>query len=308
LTPPFWFNSNSSSCLRTKQLANFSSKDNAVANPVRIQGLGLGKAEQRRAKVQGCEDPRTALLARRLQALADYPWSSWRVYSGAEPKPVWLRTEVVGSGCGGRGRKGQQEALREYTQAPVRQGRLESPWERLVGGCVLGDLAYARKCLQRAGANENVVATVAFYYPSTVTGDAEASLALNYYDGAEWISVLSSGGVAPTKDTTDNLDGTVSGGRFTVTFDTTSTPSILDLGGTVFVMFDTAPQVGTITGPVGPVALANPITLTATYGAFGAAEVSLLNFIWGDGTETPVIPGMEGLACISLSDGPQAAR
>jgi hypothetical protein len=58
---------------------------------------------------------------------------------------------VVGSGCGGRGRRGQREALREYTEGPVRQGRLEGPWERLVGGCVLGDLTYARECLQRAG-------------------------------------------------------------------------------------------------------------------------------------------------------------
>jgi hypothetical protein len=32
--------------------------------------------------------------------------------------------------------------------------RLESPWERLVGGCVLGGIgAYARECLQRAGAD-----------------------------------------------------------------------------------------------------------------------------------------------------------
>ena len=33
------------------------------------------------------------------------------------------------------------------------ESRLESPWERLVGGCVLGGRAYARECLQRAGAN-----------------------------------------------------------------------------------------------------------------------------------------------------------
>jgi hypothetical protein len=168
--------------------------------------------------------------------------------------------------------------------------------EEPVGDSVFEVVAGTFVDVQIVGANEHVVATVAFYYPSTVTGDAEASLALNYYDGTEWISVLSSGGVPPTKDTTDNLDGTVSGGRFTVTFDMTSTPSILDLGGTVFVMFDTAPQVGTITGPVGPVALVNPITLTATYGAFGATEVSMLNFIWGDGTYTPVDPGIEGLA------------
>jgi len=49
---------------------------------VRIQGLGLGKAEQRRTKVQGCEDPGAALLVRRLQVLADYPWNSWRAYPG----------------------------------------------------------------------------------------------------------------------------------------------------------------------------------------------------------------------------------
>ena len=42
-------------------------------NPVRVQGLGLGKAEQRRAKVLGCEDPGAALVARRLQALAADP-------------------------------------------------------------------------------------------------------------------------------------------------------------------------------------------------------------------------------------------
>lgn len=48
----------------------------------------------------GCEDPGAVRVARRLQVLAGYPWSSWRVYSGAEPKPVWLRPEGLGSGHG----------------------------------------------------------------------------------------------------------------------------------------------------------------------------------------------------------------
>jgi arylsulfatase A len=52
--------------------------------------------------VMSCGNRRASLFwedtdRRRLQGLADYPWSSWRVYSGAEPKPVWLRTEVVGT-------------------------------------------------------------------------------------------------------------------------------------------------------------------------------------------------------------------
>lgn len=44
----------------------------------------------------------------------------------------------------------------------------------------------------------------------------------------------SSGGTDPAKDTTDNLDNTVSGGRFQVTFDSSSTPGVTELTGTVF--------------------------------------------------------------------------
>ena len=81
-----------------------------------------------------------------------------------------------------------------------------------------------------------------FYYPSTVTGAAEAALALLYYTGTAWVPVLSSGGAAPTKNQTDNLDSTVSGGRFTVIFDGTSTPPITQLTGTPFSLaIDTTP-------------------------------------------------------------------
>jgi REP element-mobilizing transposase RayT len=122
-------------------------------NPVRIGGLGLGKAAQRRAKVLGREDPGAALVAKRLRVLRDFPWSSWRVYSGAEPQPDWLETGVIGAGCGGRSRAAQRGALREYTEAPVREGRLEGPWGRLVGGLVLGDEDYAKGLSRRAAAN-----------------------------------------------------------------------------------------------------------------------------------------------------------
>ena len=46
-------------------------------NPVRVQGLGLGKAEQRRAKVLGCEDPGAALVARRLIRSGRVAWEQW---------------------------------------------------------------------------------------------------------------------------------------------------------------------------------------------------------------------------------------
>ena len=118
-------------------------------NPVRIGGLGLGKAEQRQAKVVGCPDPGAELVRRRLAKLRSYPWSSWRVYGGAEPPPGWLETRRIGSGCGGRSREERRKALVEYTEAPVRQGRLEGPWEGLVGGMVLGSQAFAQELLKR---------------------------------------------------------------------------------------------------------------------------------------------------------------
>jgi hypothetical protein len=80
-----------------------------------------------------------------------------------------------------------------------------------------------------------------FYYPSTVTGAAEIGLTLKYYAGTTWAPVFSSGGALPVKSTTDNLDGTVSGGLFAVVFDNTSTPKAIQLTGTPFALDTTPP-------------------------------------------------------------------
>lgn len=85
-----------------------------------------------------------------------------------------------------------------------------------------------------ANAQPTDAATARFYYAASLTGTAESDVTLQYYNGSVWQTVLSSGGVAPSKDTTDNLDGTSSGGRFTVVFDNTSTPKITELTGTIF--------------------------------------------------------------------------
>ncbi|MCB1129236.1 MAG: hypothetical protein KDM81_22240, partial [Verrucomicrobiae bacterium] len=75
--------------------------------------------------------------------------------------------------------------------------------------------------VQLNGADANDTAAVLFYYPSTITGNKEDKIKLRYFDGVNWIPVLSSGGQLPLKDPTDNLDQTVSGGRFAVIFDDT---------------------------------------------------------------------------------------
>ncbi len=94
--------------------------------------------------------------------------------------------------------------------------------------------------LNLIGVDATDVVNALLYHPSTVTGVQEASLELLYFDGSEWVHVLSSGGQEPFKNTGDNLDGTVSGGRWSVTFNTSSTPGITALGGTVFTFVTSA--------------------------------------------------------------------
>jgi hypothetical protein len=84
------------------------------------------------------------------------------------------------------------------------------------------------------GAAPNDVVPAYFYYPTSITGATEAGLQLRYWNGVFWALVRSSGGVLPDKDVTDNVNGTVSGGRFFVQFDNTSTPRVDQLVGTVF--------------------------------------------------------------------------
>jgi len=111
------------------------------------------KFPQRRAKVVGCADPGAELVARRLRVLSEHRWSWWRVYAGLEAAPAWLTRVRIQSGCGGRRLKEQRAALIAYTEGPIRQGRLESPWEGLVAGVVLGNGAEAAALL--GGAERN---------------------------------------------------------------------------------------------------------------------------------------------------------
>ena len=90
--------------------------------------------------------------------------------------------------------------------------------------------------LQIVGADPADSATVQFYYSSTVRGLTETFLVPRFWNGTRWVNILSSGGRAPVKNTTDNLDRTLSGGRFTIVFDNTSTPRITELAGTIIGM------------------------------------------------------------------------
>jgi len=122
-------------------------------NPVRIAGLGLSKSDQRRAKVADLPTPGAELIARRVRTLESYPWSSWTVYGGRDPAPGWLEARFVQRANGGRSRKDWLAAIRTYTEAPIRQRRLDNPWDGVVGGVVLGKIPYAKALLAKAKAN-----------------------------------------------------------------------------------------------------------------------------------------------------------
>ena len=117
-------------------------------NPVRIGGLGLAREDQRRARVLGDADPARELVSRRVGVLRTHAWSSWPTYAGSGPAVPWLCRERLQGGCGGRSLKEQRRALITYTEEPIRQGHLRSPWERLVGGLILGDEVEARRALK----------------------------------------------------------------------------------------------------------------------------------------------------------------
>jgi len=152
--------------------------------------------------------------------------------------------------------------------------------------------------VQLTGADSGDAATVKFYYPASITGGKENSVKLRYFDGVNWIAVLGSGGVAPAIDTADNLDGTVSGGRFTVVFDNTSTPKITALNGTILGMIDPAPQVLSVDGPTGPLVLGSGANVGVTYATPAPGQACQVTYDWDDGT-TSTVAGNNGAAAAS---------
>ncbi len=149
--------------------------------------------------------------------------------------------------------------------------------------------------VQITGADSGDSAIARFYYPSIVTEPIESSLVLLYNTGSGWAPVISSGGAIPEKDTTDNLDGTVSGGRFSVAFDATSTPKITDLTGTVFTIADgSKPVLSSVTGPTTPLALGTPALMSIEYSATGSASGHRVTISWDDGTSETIVPPTYG--------------
>ena len=122
-------------------------------NPVRVKRLGLDQ-ERRKAGMMGLAAPASAaVVAERLAILRSWKWSSYPAYAGYAVVSPWLNCALLGSLCGGRNLKERQAALREYTEEAVREGLLERPWDRLIGGVVLGSKAFAQRLRAKVRGN-----------------------------------------------------------------------------------------------------------------------------------------------------------
>ena len=122
-------------------------------NPVRVAALGLDKRRQSAAKLGVGPAPSPEVVAARLECLRQFRWSSYRAYAGYCAAPGWLWLRPLSVLCGGRTEPEQRTALRAYTEQALRQGIIESPWERLVPGMVLGTEAFAQRLRRGLRAN-----------------------------------------------------------------------------------------------------------------------------------------------------------
>lgn len=121
-------------------------------NPVRIGRLQLDKADRAAARHGAGSAPSPELIARRLERLQRYRWSSYRAYVGLEPAPSWLRCQRV-LGLAGRTETRAPQAYRRYVEEPIRQGIEAGIWQELKAQVILGSVEFARQLGRRLRGN-----------------------------------------------------------------------------------------------------------------------------------------------------------
>ena len=118
-------------------------------NPVRVAGLSLGKVDRARQKTAAARDPGGKVVQRRLECLRGYRWSSYRALAGLGKPLEWLTTAALLPSRPGVTRGELRGTFRKYHEAPLREGRLESVWDRVVGGAVLGSKEFVEAMKER---------------------------------------------------------------------------------------------------------------------------------------------------------------
>jgi len=112
-------------------------------NLARLRRLGLGKREMQRSRLVGVERVDEEQVQERIRTLRCFPWSSYRAYIGSAKRPAWLAVGAVLRLAGKGANPG--ERYRQHCEAAIRQGLVESPWDKLIGQAVLGSQRFAAR-------------------------------------------------------------------------------------------------------------------------------------------------------------------
>ena len=93
------------------------------------------------------------MVTQRLEQLRRYRWSSYRAYVGWVKPASWLTCSVVLVMVGGCGAEPAAN-YRRYVEVAVREGVVESPWDRLEAGVVLGGREFLERIRARLRGDE----------------------------------------------------------------------------------------------------------------------------------------------------------
>ena len=110
-------------------------------NPVRINGLGLGKRERAAEKAGMAQEPERDVMRARLKTLREHRWSSYGAYAGYQRKPAWLTCEDLWQ----RARRDDLDGKRSYredVEERLKQGVKEGGWDRLTAGLAIGSVEF----------------------------------------------------------------------------------------------------------------------------------------------------------------------
>jgi REP element-mobilizing transposase RayT len=108
-------------------------------NPVSTEEMGLGKKAKALQRQGWAGAPSPEEVARRLEKVREYRWSSYRAYAGYERAPKWLDSGVLLKRMDGTA------VYREKMEEQIRQGVEESFGAKVKWGVVLGGERFARK-------------------------------------------------------------------------------------------------------------------------------------------------------------------
>ncbi len=105
-------------------------------NPVRVKGWGLDK--QGRRLEASAAAPDAATVRKRIQYLRGYRWSSYPSYLEEGNNEVPIQLVDIWKMGGAKSAPEQKRAYQKFVEDPIGCGFVERPWDRLVGGLVLG--------------------------------------------------------------------------------------------------------------------------------------------------------------------------